>query len=106
MIDRHKGKRGLRKAKEAIRLVRVGCDSPQETLLRLAVLRAGQPEPELNVPIVAADGTRHHEPDLSYRKDRIGIEVRISKRRMHNDAKAAVLKVRSALAQAGGRKGT
>ena len=134
MIDRHKGKRGLRKAKEAIKLVRVGSDSPQETLLRLAVLRAGLPEPELNVPIISADGTRHHEPDLSYRKHRVGIEyegehhgeegqivrdierseryaalgwteVRISKRHMHNEAKAAVLKVRSALIQAGWRKG-
>ena len=29
MIDRHKGKRGLRKAKEAIKLIRVGSDSPR-----------------------------------------------------------------------------
>ena len=50
MIDRHKGKRGLRKAKEAIKFIRVGADSPQETLLRLAMVRAGLPEPELNVP--------------------------------------------------------
>ena len=53
MIDRHKGKRGIRKAKEAIKLIRVGSDSPQETLLRLAIVRAGLPEPELNVPIIA-----------------------------------------------------
>jgi hypothetical protein len=132
MIDRHKGKRGLRKAKEAIKMVRVGSDSPQETLLRLAVVRAGLPEPELNVPIIAEDGTRHHEPDLSYRKYRIGIEyegehhgeelqvvrdisrserysalgwteVRISKRHMPNDAKPAVAKIRTALIQAGWR---
>jgi hypothetical protein len=50
MIDRHKGKRGLRKAKEAVKFIRVGADSPQETLLRLAMVRAGLPEPELNVP--------------------------------------------------------
>lgn len=31
MIDRHKGKRGLRKAKEAIRLTRVGSDSRRKT---------------------------------------------------------------------------
>src|SRR6478736_3619698 len=74
MIDRHKGKRGLRKAKEAITLIRVGSDSPQESLLRLAIVRSGLPEPELNVPIITDDGTRHHEPDLSYRKYRIGIE--------------------------------
>lgn len=132
MIDRHKGKRGLRKAKEAIKLIRVGSDSPQETLLRLAVIRAGLPEPELNVPIISEDGARHHEPDLSYRKYKVGIEyegehhgdeaqvvrdiarseryealgwteVRISKRHMYNDAKPAVSKVRAALVQAGWR---
>lgn len=134
MIDRHKGKRGLRKAKEAIRLIRVGADSAQETMLRLAIVRAGLPEPELNVPIPADDGRRHHQPDLSYRRYRVGIEyegehhgdelqierdiarserysalgwteVRISKRHMSNDGKAAVAKVRSALVQAGWRPG-
>lgn len=134
MIDRHKGKRGLRKAKEALSLMRVGSDSPQETLLRLAIVRAGLPEPELNVPIIGDDGRRRHEPDLSYRKYRIGVEyegehhgdegqivrdiarsenyealgwteVRISKRHMLNDAKPAVAKIRTALVQAGWRKG-
>jgi hypothetical protein len=132
MIDRHKGKRGLRRAKEAIKLIRVGSNSPQETLLRLAIVRAGLPEPELNVPIIAEDGTRHHEPDLSYRKYRIGIEyegehhseegqivrdiarseryaelgwtqIRISRRHMVNDAKPAAAKVYVALVQAGWR---
>ncbi|WP_240689866.1 hypothetical protein [Arthrobacter sp. PAMC25564] len=134
MIDRHKGKRGLRRAKEAIKLIRVGSDSPQESLLRLAMVRAGLPEPELNVPIIDAEGARHHEPDLSYRKYKIGIEyegahhsgegqivrdiarserytavgwteVRISKRHMHGDARAAVAKIRTALVQAGWRPG-
>jgi hypothetical protein len=133
MIDRHKGKRGLRKAREAIKLVRVGSDSPQETLLRLAMVRAGLPEPELNVPIISEDGARHHEPDLSYRRYKVGIEyegehhgdegqivrdiarseryealgwteVRISKRHMFNDAKPAVAKIRTALVQAGWRR--
>jgi hypothetical protein len=132
MIDRHKGKRGIRKAKEAIKLIRVGSDSPQESLLRLAIVRAGLPEPELNVPIITDDGVRHHEPDLSYRRYKVGIEyegeqhgdepqivrdiarseryialgwteVRVSKRHMHDDAKAAVAKVRSALLRAGWR---
>jgi hypothetical protein len=134
MIDRHKGKRGLRKAKEAIKLVRVGSDSPQETLLRLAIVRAALPEPELNVPIISEHGTRRHEPDLSYRKYRIGIEyegehhgeagqvvrdidrsehyaalgwteVRISEHHMLNDVKPAVAKIRTALIQAGWRRG-
>lgn len=134
MIYRHKGKRGIRKAREALKFIRVGSDSPQETLLRLAIVRAGLPEPELNVPIVTDDGVHHHEPDLSYRRYRIGVEyegdhhggedqivrdiarseryarlgwseVRVSKRHMHNDARAAVAKVRAALVQAGWRPG-
>lgn len=134
-VDRHRGKRGLRKAKEALELIRVGSDSPQETMLRLAIVRAGLPEPELNVPIISEDGARHHEPDLSYRKYKIGIEydgehhgeegqiarditrseryaalgwteVRISKRHMLNDAKPAAAKVLVALAQAGWRRGS
>ncbi|KIS28994.1 hypothetical protein TV39_02455 [Arthrobacter sp. SPG23] len=134
MIDRHKGKRGLRRAKEAIKLIRVGSDSPQETLLRLAVVRAGLPEPELNVPIIGDDGRHHHEPDLSYPKYKVGIEyegehhgeegqvvrdiarseryvalgwteVRISNRHMVNKAKPAVSKIRTALVQAGWRPG-
>lgn len=134
MIDRHRGKRGLRKAKEALELIRVGSDSAQETLLRLAIVRAGLPEPELNVPIITEDGAGHHEPDLSYRRYRVGIEyegehhgdesqiardiarseryaalgwteVRISKRHMVNDAKPAAAKVLVALAQAGWRRG-
>jgi len=134
-IDKHRGKRGLRKAKEALELVRVGSDSAQETMLRLAIVRAGLPEPELNVPIITEDGIRHHKPDLSYRKYRIGIEyegehhgeesqiardiarseryaalgwteVRISKRHMVNDAKPAAARVLVALAQAGWRRGS
>lgn len=135
MIDRHRGKRGLRKAKEALELIRVGSDPAQETMLRLAIVRAGLPEPELNVPIITEDGARHHEPDLSYRRYRIGIEydgehhgeegqtarditrseryaalgwteVRISRRHMLNDAKPAAAKVLVALAQAGWRRGS
>ncbi len=134
MIDRHKGKRGIRKAREAITLIRVGSDSPQESLLRLSLVRAGLPEPELNVPIIDDAGACHHEPDMSYRKYKIGVEyegehhsdgtqivrdiarseryaalgwteVRISQRHMLNDARAAVAKVRAALVQAGWRPG-
>ncbi|MDP5226489.1 MULTISPECIES: hypothetical protein [Arthrobacter] len=132
MIDRHKGKRGLRKAKAALQLIRIGADSPQETLLRLAMNRAGLPEPEINVPVEEGAPGRRVQPDLSYRQYRIAIEyegeghgeesqivrdiarserykelgwveVRISKRHMYRDAKAAVSKVRTALIQAGWR---
>lgn len=130
LLDRHKGKQGVRKARQALELSRVGADSPPETRLRLAVLRAGLPEPCLNQPMVDADGTEQHEPDLSYpqyriaiehegeghnvrdqidrdidREDRVAaagwIQVRVSKRHMRNGAQRAVAKIRAALVAQG-----
>ena len=48
LVARHPGSRGVRKARAAVELIRVGADSPPETRLRLALVRAGLPEPVLN----------------------------------------------------------
>lgn len=135
IIGLHPGQRGIRTAREALRLSRVGADSPPETLLRLALGAAGLPEPEVNVPIVDADGVLHHEPDLGYPKYRVAVqyegaghsdpeqvardisreertralgwtEVRISRRHMVDGAQPAVEKVRAALWAAGWRTGS
>ncbi|MDI3330718.1 MAG: hypothetical protein QJR09_08280 [Micrococcus sp.] len=47
--------RGVTAAREALELVRVGADSPPETRTRLALVDAGLPEPELQVPADPAD---------------------------------------------------
>jgi hypothetical protein len=47
--------RGIAAAREALELVRVGADSPPETRTRLAMMDAGLPEPELQVPADPAD---------------------------------------------------
>lgn len=70
----HKAQSGIRKARTALGLSRVGSDSPQETRLRLALDRAGLPEPELNVPLISATNEILHSPDLSYPEFRIAIE--------------------------------
>jgi hypothetical protein len=49
--------RGVLRLREALRWVRVGADSPMETRSRLAFVRHGLPEPELNVDVMAADGS-------------------------------------------------
>ncbi|MDQ4502922.1 hypothetical protein [Sinomonas sp. ASV322] len=134
IVDRHNGKRGIRKARLALGLIRVGSDSPQETQLRLELVRAGLPAPQLNVQILGRDGRPGPKPDIAFVAYRVGVEyegahhseqdqvmrdisrseryadvrwseVRISKRHMINDAKAAVAKVRTALIQAGWRPG-
>lgn len=71
--------RGARKAREVVARVRVGSDSPAETRLRLALLRAGLPEPLLNVRAIAElDGSGGPldlgEPDLHWPQWRVAVE--------------------------------
>lgn len=50
MVESFHG-RGVRKLREATGLARVGSDSPPETRLRLAIMRAGLPEPDLQIDL-------------------------------------------------------
>lgn len=72
-VGRHAGKRGMRRVRAALPLVREGVDSRPETLARLALIDAGLPEPEVGGPVVLLDGRRIH-PDLVYRQQRVAIE--------------------------------
>ncbi|WP_261372356.1 endonuclease domain-containing protein [Arthrobacter woluwensis] len=133
VVRGHRGKRGISSARAALELVRVGADSPQETLLRLAFERAGFPEPLLN-PRVAVSGTgEEFQPDLAFPEYRIGVEydgehhsaaaqvgrdirraekyaragwleVRLSKEHTVDDHRLAIRKVRDALISRGWRK--
>ncbi|QHC68406.1 hypothetical protein GSU68_04670 [Rathayibacter sp. VKM Ac-2759] len=47
---------GCRAARRALAAVRVGAESRRETLLRLVLLGAGLPEPELNIEVVDEEG--------------------------------------------------
>lgn len=129
MLDRHKGTPGIQKARLALEQARIGSDSAQETKLRLALEYRGLPEPQLNVPVELGAGVVR-QPDLAYPEQKVAVEydgeghsetaqivrdiareedfaragwllVRISKRHMENEARAAVAKVRSALMNRG-----
>jgi hypothetical protein len=131
LLERHPGTPGIVKAREALRLARVGSDSPQETKLRLACGYAGLPEPLLNAKTELTAGVER-TPDQSYPDFRVAVEydgamhadprqverdvtraedyaragwheVRIMKGHMANDAKEAVRKVRDALYDRGWR---
>lgn len=64
--------RGRTALGHALRMVRAGVGSPQETALRLSILHAGLPEPAVTAPITLAGRT--YRPDLSYPHLRIAIE--------------------------------
>lgn len=72
LLATHAQVAGAARAREALKLVRVGADSPPETRMRLAILRAGLPEPDLQVRPDPRD--RHAIPaDLGYRERRIAL---------------------------------
>ncbi|MGW9630297.1 endonuclease domain-containing protein [Agromyces sp. NPDC055520] len=66
--------RGRRLAVEAARLVRIGAESRPESLLRLLLLRAGLPEPELNFVVIGADGGFVARVDLAYPRVKVAVE--------------------------------
>lgn len=62
------------KARWAAGFVRDGVDSPMETRLRLLLVLAGLPEPEVDHHLVDADGVLLRRLDLAYRVARIAVE--------------------------------
>ncbi|MCU1517152.1 MAG: hypothetical protein JWQ75_1873 [Pseudarthrobacter sp.] len=132
MVAKHSGARGIRMARAALELIRVGADSQPETTMRLALVRAGLPEPKLNHVLWGVHGTPVVWPDAAYPEWRISIqydggghggadqyqrdirrqsltgecgwlEVRVSKADLEGDRPAVVRKVRAALEVRGWR---
>ena len=68
------GVRGIRVARQAAGFVRGGVDSPMESRLRLLLVLAGLPEPEVTRPVYFSSGGWLAQPDLSYPVQRIAIE--------------------------------
>lgn len=129
-VERFRG-RGKARADQAVRLVRPGSESRPESLVRLAILDAGLPEPEVNVEVYTAGGVFVGRADLLYRRYRLAVEydgdhhrvdatqydrdtgrlddfaaagwrvVRITKRSFFGDRDACVARVRRALIDAG-----
>lgn len=129
-VRRHPGMRGIRTARAALDLIRVGADSAPETLMRLALVEANLPEPQLNVVVRNHIGQAVLWPDAAYREYKISLqydgqhhggadqhlrdierqerslahgwlEVRISKRDLEGERPAVVPKVRRALLSRG-----
>lgn len=71
-LARHRGKRGAKALSLAIDQVRRPVDSSQETFLRLGLVAHGLPEPEVQFPVMTAEGLRH--ADLGYREARVLLE--------------------------------
>ncbi|WP_344681995.1 MULTISPECIES: hypothetical protein [Actinomycetes] len=65
---------GVRVLRQAAELAREQVDSPQETRLRLALHRAGLPEPEVNGWVLDDVGRPAFQPDLMFREWRVAVQ--------------------------------
>ncbi|VXC27314.1 conserved hypothetical protein [Arthrobacter sp. 9V] len=130
VVRRHPGMRGVRTARAALELIRVGADSAPESLMRLALMNGNLPEPKLNHvvrnslghPVLWPDGAyvewkvslqydgQHHGGIEQHLKDierqerslaHGWLEVRISKHDLEGERPAVVHKVRRALQSRG-----
>lgn len=68
------GVRGIRLARRAAELIRPGIDSLMESRLRLLLVLAGLPEPQVGRPVHFSDGGWLAQPDLSNPEHKIAIE--------------------------------
>jgi hypothetical protein len=73
LIRQHPNMKGVEKARLALDEMRVGSDSFPETFLRLALLDAHLPEPELQLRLDPND-PRSPAADLGFRKHRIAVQ--------------------------------
>ena len=133
LIDRVQSYSGrhAQAARRAVLDIRQGAESRPETILRLHMMRAGLPEPELNVDIFSESGTflgrgdslfrdfrviaeydgeQHRTDSVQYNRDMLRIEgfirnkwmpIRVRKGQLFGDPMAAVARVEAALRDAG-----
>ena len=73
-VSQAAGCRGATILREAFASIRPGTDSARETMLRLIVVRAGFPEPEVNGRIVNRYGATIAHGDLVFREKKVILE--------------------------------
>ncbi|PZE74734.1 endonuclease domain-containing protein [Curtobacterium sp. MCBD17_019] len=72
--SRERRSRWARRLRAAAHRVRLGSESPMETLIRLVIVDAGFPEPQLNTDVHSPAGRFLGRVDLAYPDLRIGVE--------------------------------
>lgn len=70
----HRGARGLRQLESSLELVDRGAESPQESFLRLVLIRGGLPRPKTQVPVYADDGAVLAYLDMGWPEVLVGVE--------------------------------
>jgi very-short-patch-repair endonuclease len=74
IAERYPGARGIRRLRSAIDLVDAGAESPQETRLRLLLVRGGTPRPVTQIPVADQWGRVRRWIDMGWPQWKVGVE--------------------------------
>jgi hypothetical protein len=74
LVDRYRGRHGLKSARVALDLVDAGAESPRETWLRLLLIRAGFPRPQTQVPVYNEYGVLVAILDMGWEDIKVGVD--------------------------------
>lgn len=73
-VERHAGRHGIERLRDAFELLDEGSESPKESELRVLIIEAGLAKPDCNVKVFDETGRFVARVDLSYRRELIAIE--------------------------------
>lgn len=74
IAHRYSGARGIRKLRSALDLADAGAESPQETRLRLLLVRSGLPRPVTQIPVTNEWGRVIRRIDMGWPEWMVGVE--------------------------------
>ncbi|OBF07533.1 hypothetical protein A5730_11845 [Mycobacterium sp. ACS4054] len=74
LAERYPGRRGIQSARDAIGLADAGAQSPKETWLRLALIRAGLPRPQTQIPVSDEFGDLTYYLDMGWEELKVAAE--------------------------------
>lgn len=74
LAERYPGRRGIRRARDALDLADGGSQSPKETWLRLLLIRAGFPRPQTQIPVCDEYGEEFAYLDMGWEDLKVAAE--------------------------------
>lgn len=74
LIERYRGRRGMKAARAALDLVDGGAQSPKETWLRLLLIRAGFPRPQTQIAVRNEWGWAEAHLDMGWQDIKVAAE--------------------------------
>ncbi|MGA8547625.1 MAG: DUF559 domain-containing protein [Mycobacterium sp.] len=74
LAQRYTGRRGIARARQAVRLFDAGAQSPKESWLRVVLVQAGLPRPQTQIPVLNEFGDAIAYLDMGWEDVKVAVE--------------------------------